>query len=109
MPTPPPANDDAARARTTARRRAAGSDRVCGRGSELVFALPMANAAKIRGRLENWRLLAIQWADAKSELMASRSRAGPTVRAEFGIYFRTSQELCVAAISTQKQNPQRRF
>ena len=71
--------------------------------------IPMANAAKVRGRVENWRLLTNPvWADARSPKRHGFSfrEPVPTVRAEFRHLFpHIPKELCIAAVSTQKQKP----
>ncbi|HMJ09948.1 MAG TPA: hypothetical protein VK524_01015 [Polyangiaceae bacterium] len=69
--------------------------------------LPIANAAKVRGRVENWRLLTNPvWADARSPKRHGFSfrEPVPTVRGEFRHLFpHIPKELCIAAIATAKQ------
>ncbi|HEY6558280.1 MAG TPA: hypothetical protein VI072_13445 [Polyangiaceae bacterium] len=110
LPTSPPANAGRLPVRaTTARRRARWAGTVCAVVAVNWFSLQMANAAKIRGRVENWRLLTNPvWADARNPKRHGFSfrEPVPTVRAEFRHLFpHIPKELCVAAISTQKQKP----
>ena len=75
-----------------------------------VFALsPGASAAKIKGKIENWRsLLNPVWSEAKEPKKHGYSfrETVPTVRAEFRALFpHIPKELCIAAISAQKQKP----
>lgn len=68
-----------------------------------------ADAAKIRGRLENWRLLSNPvWAEARNPKRHGFSfrEAVPTVRAEFRRSFpHIPKELCVAALAAEPQKP----
>lgn len=74
-----------------------------------LLSIPIASAAKIRGRVENWRLLTNPvWADARNPKRHGFSfrEPVPTVRAEFRHLFpHIPKELCIAAISTAKQKP----
>jgi hypothetical protein len=68
-----------------------------------------AGAAKIKGRIENWRSLTNPvWDDAKDPKKHGYSfrEAVPTVRAEVRRLFpHIPKELCIAAIATSKQKP----
>ncbi len=73
-----------------------------------VFSAP-ADAAKVKGRVENWRLLTNPvWNEAKDPKKHGYSfrEAVTTVRSEFRRLFpHIPKELCVAAIGTAKQKP----
>lgn len=66
-----------------------------------------AEAAKVKGRIENWRnLINPVWSDAKEAKKHGYSfrEAVPTVRSEFRVLFpHIPKELCIAAIGTAKQ------
>jgi hypothetical protein len=68
-----------------------------------------ASAGKVRGKLENWRLLTNPvWEGAKSPTKHGFSfrEAVPTVRAEFRRLFpHIPKELCIAAIGSEPQKP----
>jgi hypothetical protein len=68
-----------------------------------------AQAAKVKGRIENWRNLTNPvWNDAKDAKKHGYSfrEAVPTVRSEFRVLFpHIPKELCIAAIGTAKQKP----
>jgi hypothetical protein len=69
----------------------------------------LASAAKVRGRVENWRQLTNPvWADARSPKKHGFSfrEAVPTVRAEFRHLFpHIPKELCIAALAKDAQKP----
>jgi len=75
----------------------------------LVAAASVAEAAKIKGRIENWRLLTNPvWAEARDPKNHGFSfrEPVPTVRAEFRkLYPHVPKELCIAAIAAEKQKP----
>jgi hypothetical protein len=68
-----------------------------------------ADASKVKGRIENWRLLTNPvWNEAKDPKKHGYSfrESVTTVRAEFRRLFpHVPKEVCIAAISTDKQKP----